>query len=671
MSDYQKLTVVKLKELLKDRGLTVTGKKADLIERLEENDAQIELTDRRAPDAETEVASDQPAVNGEEVSQLPVENEVAEETVVAQIPEPAVADEKEPPLIVENGSNEESAATQTSEPAATNDASKGSLLTEAQLPHDQEAGIEAQDDAADFSEESAKVKAEQETGLDTLNDQQVGEVVGESQDNAEDTGMETTQETKPETHLPPPSNNGTMLAPELPASQIPRPSIEGQQTLESRYDSHTVEPTSAMEGITRSTTISSVNTQELFEDRMKRKRRSHSPPISSVEVAIKKAKTEDGSPRATLVQDGQDDLPTQANAEDDTKDKQDSGRIQSPDPIEDTAKSRDQDLSPTIDQAQDTKPQPEHDDQSATPSRYSATNCLYISNLMRPLQPNALRSHLEKLAGAGSKAEDDVEVIGLFFLESTRRYGIASFSSISTASRVRHGLHNRVWPDESNRKALFVDFIPEAKATELIELEETNANKPRLERKRFEILYMEQNNKITPEIHNADSATAIQYRAGQTPTAQAPTNPKKPSSSSSTLPPPPREETGKNFKALDDLFPSTTAKPRLYYLPSTSEVAEKRLETLSHATMRSEAPRKPPSSALQEQKRRYTFEDGDIVDKGPEFGFGRGGGGNSSTRGGRVTGPSERGTYRGRGRGGSALRSDYRSGAGLGYHDRW
>ena len=669
MSDYQKLTVVKLKELLKERGLTVAGKKADLIERLERDESETELADRRVTDVEVEVVSDQPVVNGEEAAQLSPEKEAAEAPVVAQIPEPAVAHEEEPQLIAEKGVNEESAAIQAPETTATNDASKESPPTKTQSLTNQEAfgaGVQAQNDAADVNEESVKVQAKQEAGLDTLDDQQVGEVAEEFKKDVEDAGMETIQETNPETRLPLLNDSGIMPAPELPASQIPRPSIETQQTLESRDGSHTVEPNSAMEGITRTTTMSSVNTQELLEDRMKRKRRSHSPPVSSADVAIKKAKAADGSPRATLIQDGQDSLPTRDSAEDGMKGKHDYGRIQSPDLIEDTAKGRDRDLLSADDQAQDTKSKPEHDSQSATPSRHSATNCLYIGNLMRPLQPTALRAHLEKLAG--SKAEDDVEAVGLFFLESTRRYGVASFSSVATASRVRSGLHDRVWPDESNRKALFVDFIPEDKANELIELEENNANKPRLERKRYEIQFVEQNGKVIPEIHNADSSAATQYRTGQTLAAAASTNLKKPSTQS-TLPPPPREETGKNFKALDDLFPSTAAKPRLYYLPSSSKVAERRLEALSRATATREETRKP-TSLVSEEKRRYTFEDGDIVDKGPEYGLGRGGNSARGRAGGG--GPGERGSYRNRGgRGGGGPRNDYRSGAGIGYHDRW
>ena len=55
--DYENMTVAELKELLKEQGLPVSGKKADLIERLagaaEQDDAPVEETEA-ASDAEEE-----------------------------------------------------------------------------------------------------------------------------------------------------------------------------------------------------------------------------------------------------------------------------------------------------------------------------------------------------------------------------------------------------------------------------------------------------------------------------------------------------------------------------------------------------------------------------------------------------------------------------------------
>ena len=56
--DYESMTVAELKELLKEQGLPVSGKKADLIERLagavEEDDAPVEDVETSSDDAEEE-----------------------------------------------------------------------------------------------------------------------------------------------------------------------------------------------------------------------------------------------------------------------------------------------------------------------------------------------------------------------------------------------------------------------------------------------------------------------------------------------------------------------------------------------------------------------------------------------------------------------------------------
>ena len=56
MSEYDNMTVAELKELLKDAGLPVSGKKADLIARLEEaevhdNNVEEEIVDEEDDDS--------------------------------------------------------------------------------------------------------------------------------------------------------------------------------------------------------------------------------------------------------------------------------------------------------------------------------------------------------------------------------------------------------------------------------------------------------------------------------------------------------------------------------------------------------------------------------------------------------------------------------------------
>ena len=54
--EYESMTVAQLKELLKEQGLPVSGKKADLIERLagavDEDDAPVEEMEATSDDAE-------------------------------------------------------------------------------------------------------------------------------------------------------------------------------------------------------------------------------------------------------------------------------------------------------------------------------------------------------------------------------------------------------------------------------------------------------------------------------------------------------------------------------------------------------------------------------------------------------------------------------------------
>jgi len=76
MSDYEKMTVAQLKELLKESGLPVSGKKADLIARLQEG------ADEPAP-VEEETSQDEP-VEEEAMEEESVEEEAMEEESVEE-----------------------------------------------------------------------------------------------------------------------------------------------------------------------------------------------------------------------------------------------------------------------------------------------------------------------------------------------------------------------------------------------------------------------------------------------------------------------------------------------------------------------------------------------------------------------------------------------------------
>ncbi|KAK5285788.1 hypothetical protein LTR16_004442, partial [Cryomyces antarcticus] len=73
-----------------------------------------------------------------------------------------------------------------------------------------------------------------------------------------------------------------------------------------------------------------------------------------------------------------------------------------------------------------------------------------------------------------------------------------------------------------------------------------------------------------------------------------------------------------SFQALDLLFRSTIAKPKLYFLPAPASLVAARTAELDKRTAR----HPPPPGGPLDEKRRYTFEEGDLlVDAGPEFGW--------------------------------------------------
>ena len=656
MTEYSKLTVIKLKEILRDRSLLVTGKKADLVERLEVSDAQLASDSGRPPSR-----------NGTGVTQA------------------KSADESETPAPIVNQTDN------ASPPSPEQDAiQKDKTKNAMDIDPPSEPGLDSKPELPEVSlAEETEISKEAEIGTEQPADQVA------------------LDEKEPEEAQASEHNDKDPQDRQSPAIQIPQSPAEAQQPQDTSTGiPQLMDVDIISESIPESTTVSASNIQESIDDNKKRKRRSQSPPISSPETALKRAKAEDGSPIVKLVQESKKTTSIQDDMQVDEVTDQDDNKLQHTEAAKSISDNRFKNLIPTNDAGnQKAESQPVEDDRSIGPSRHSPTKCLYISNLMRPLQQTALRTHLETLAK--SPADNTPEAMDLFFLESTRRYCLASLSSVAAATRVRSGLHDRVWPDESNRKALFVDFLPEAKANELITLEEQNTNKSRLDRKRYEVIYLDRHNETIAEIHDADSpfSTTHHHHNNQeqsslkSPSSQptkhtpsTPTTTAPPTKPASTLPPLPHEETNKTFKQLNDLFPCTTTKPRLYYLPLSSETAQKRLDILSRATSGGDSKGSRLDNSAADEKRRYTFaalpttstaeEGGEgegegegegmkvgIVDKGPEFGFGRGGG--NTGRGGRGGGYYDRGGYRGRGRGGGGgYRGDYRGGAGIGYRDR-
>lgn len=352
--------------------------------------------------------------------------------------------------------------------------------------------------------------------------------------------------------------------------------------------------------------------EEALEDKRKRKRRSQSPVPTPEVIANKKARAIEESSRAPS-QDDKESVPQEEGA----KGVQEPLETQKKEPSVPAKDARFRGLFAPTEPA----PSPANDitmeDADVEPARHPATASLYIDGLMRPLQPPALRKHLISVASApGSSPNPDV--VQEFFLDSIKTHCFVKFSDIAAASRVRSALHGKVWPDERNRKSLWVDFIPDQQVQEWIRTEETSRDRagPPV---RWEVVY-----KTTD---NGTSVTLAEAGANSRP---APSRPREPGFNRtpplgprgshgqierpSNAPPPSRP--GQGFKPLDELFKSTTAKPKLYYLPVPRRVADKRLDQFDELLRKGEFPRRGG-----DETRRITFEDEDyFVDVGPEYG---------------------------------------------------
>jgi hypothetical protein len=318
------------------------------------------------------------------------------------------------------------------------------------------------------------------------------------------------------------------------------------------------------------------------------------------------------------------------------------------------------------------------------PALHPATRSLYMRNFKRPLHLPTLRAHLAKIArGPISSSTTDEDPIATYFLDSIRTHALISFRSISAASRVRSALHETRYPDEKTRDPLWVDFIPDDKVQSWIGIETDSGGRGGAQR--WEVVYEAASSGI--------EAVLQEVGAGARPRRPSPTSrrqsmsgpPRQPSMPDvqmhlpvagvhpDRLPLVPQEPSnvinarradqhqasqsetsGTGFRALDELFSFTTAKPKLYYKPVSHRVVGRRRDMIKdlrvgHADM---------GKSGDEDMKRYSFEvyrgEEEWVDKGPEFGYGRRG--LERMRGGA---PS-RGGYRGGGGGGGGIRGGFR-----------
>ncbi|CAI7604569.1 unnamed protein product [Penicillium glandicola] len=388
--------------------------------------------------------------------------------------------------------------------------------------------------------------------------------------------------------------------------------------------------------------------EEVLEDTRKRKRRSQSPAPSLEEIAKRKSRAKETTPRVLL----KDDEELSGTKSEDRKAVENHTDKQ---PIETQTDSH---KTPTKQDARfrnlfapagasSQRASPPRDitmqDVDVTPALHAATSALYIDGLMRPLQPTALRKHLASLASSPGTTDSDAIID--FYLDAIKTHCFVSFTSLAAASRVRSAVHGTVWPNERNRKNLRADFIPNEKIKEWIQTEEKSGDRPG-PAVRWEVRYETSDEGTTATLAEVGSTPSGRRESGFNRTP--PLGPRRdieqlarrPSHVAPTVPAP-SSRPGQGFKPLDELFESTTTKPKLYYLPVPRPVADKRLDQFDELIQKGTFPRRGG-----DEMRRITFEDDDrFVDIGPER-FGPG----------PRSGPGPRGRGRG-GRRGDSWRS--------------
>ena len=610
MPDYAKLKVTELKEDLGKRGLPKAGLKAELVRRLVEADANAQQTE-----ADSHADNDEGDVAPVEASSH-LHSEAAEEKIGTSAP---TSKEEAPKKSEVNGHHGESSP--SPQVAQTEERSVTSPGT----------GAQPQDPAVDNVEPSVP------------KDPELARLAEES--NTESTVLA-----------------GTPTQPvDVPEQQLPTP-IQ-TQSLE----------------VPLTSTQSSITPEEILEDSKKRKRRSQSPPPSSFPVSQKKLKSDDDDPSLKESLSLKTIPPASDSTFDETKPQkdEDSGAEKlalksdreateeasltkvngsgAREPSEAAGKPSPSNKPVKTDQKSSSKEHrfkdlinppsetvgldPEqvsrgNEEQDVSPSIHPATSSLYIRELMRPLNPKAVREHLLALA-APPDTDTDPSIITEFFLDSIRTHCLVTFATTAAASRVRSSLHDRVWPNERDRRALWVDFVPEEKLQKWIEVEQDSSGGRGQASKRWEVTYEDEDGEIKAYLQEAGATkgglrTAQMQKADDTGSnvkrLGGPTGPDRIIAA-------PRDDHGKGFQALDDLFKSTKAKPKLYYLPVSKKDVDRRLHLLGAGR----------GGGRDDEMRRFSFEDDMVVDKGPEFGMrGRGG-----RRGGRPGPPDS--TYRGRG----------------------
>ncbi|WYZ45310.1 hypothetical protein EsH8_VIII_000626 [Colletotrichum jinshuiense] len=623
MKDWSKQTVVQLKAELKRRGLAVAGLKQELVARLTEHD-----TEAVAQEAE---ASPEPASQSAEQSAEPAEAP-AEPAPIDTTPKDAAAAEPEP------------VAQEAVEPAAEASHEPTAIAAEADKQDTQATVLEsitASDPTppapTEIAQDAQKRKRRSESPIES------SESVSRKRIKADQDRIDADQDSNAQTSKP-----------------------SGLSEVISDIKDALVEGTSIVDDVAKDAKDVSKNLDGPEDEPMEQDQpQSTEAGAEDTAMAIDQEEIDEKADDASQIEAPASTEPI----EDDTIPRDHSGHGQERDDAAELGQrtvSR-QDDGDAMEYERDVKP-----------AVHPATRALYIKNFMRPLRENTVQAHLVNLATPAGAApnDDDIEE---FYLDQIKSHAFAVFRSTTQASRVRSALHDVIWPDERERKPLWVDFVPPEKVRAWIDKEETQGSRKR--GIRWEVLYEEEDDGYV--VARLDSGTAP-------PPALSAPEPARPAPSGpavkdvNAIPLGPRGGRGTEGAPLGPRgdaprgpgprpprqipgFPggnvqTTRANPPISFQPVSEDLASRRIRNMrSFYTQDLDR-----DMGAENEINRYTFEQGDnFVDRGQEVFIGirpphreaerrrQMTGGRPPHRGGP---PSSRGGRRGGGGGGGGRR---------------
>ncbi|KAF4974666.1 hypothetical protein FZEAL_8466, partial [Fusarium zealandicum] len=326
-------------------------------------------------------------------------------------------------------------------------------------------------------------------------------------------------------------------------------------------------------------------------ERQKRKRRSLTPPPTEEAIAHKRARVEEEAangdaahlpdPEPQPEAAGEQPPPMSIDSEEQPEKSRQSPAQPEPAPREEKSA-----------EARDNKQEMDYE-RDVGPAVHPATPALYIKNLMRPLRPQDVKAHLVDLATPPRDGLND-DIVVEFFLDQIRTHAFVVFKNTAAAARVRTALHDSVWPNESNRKPLWVDFVPPEKVRDWIDTEQASGGSRGRSGARWEVVY-EDGPAGAIEAH-LDEATSSMSRAGPPPGARPALDSSMKSNDSIPLGPrgfrdptiptgprPVRPGTGPGPRPPPINTPGgaskrTQTRPVVHYQPVSEDLARRRLD---------------------------------------------------------------------------------------------